>query len=152
MAMSNKARQMLFTYLEQKCGAPLNALPPRQVSGGTIVEALWPLNEHFRPNFAQIRVVPYGERFANSADKAIERFVTTGQWGAVSVEAWRVLLERHTQALSMCMLIGSDPMMSVPESLPDSELLVPVMLFLLHGMKLPFPVENRAGMMLPDSE
>lgn len=152
MAMSNKAKKLLFAHLEQKCGAPLNALTPREVSGGTIVEALWPLNEYFRPNFAQIRSVRYGERFASSADKAIERFVTTGQWGVVSIDAWRVLLERQQQAISMCLLIGSDPLMSVPEPLPDSELLVPAMLFLLHGMKLPFPIENRAEMTLPENE
>lgn len=149
MAMSNRAQQMLFNYFEQKCGVPLNSLQPRQVSGESLVEALWPLNEYFRPNIEQVRALRYGERFASSADKAIERFVTTGQWGVVSIEAWRVLLERQQQAIIMGMMRGSGPMMSVPAPFPDLDLLVPAMLFLLHGMKLPFPIEDRAGMTLP---
>jgi len=115
------------------------------MSGWEVVEALWPLNEHFKPNYREFKALPYNEKFEAAADAAQKRFVFDGRWGPVSAETWRVILERHQQGLVVAMAneAAGNPLMSLPDRLSKADRTCAAILFLLQGMKLPFPVVDR---------
>ena len=132
-------------------GKPLESTHPVYLTGWQGVEALWPLNEDFRPNIEQIRSLPYDAAFEAKADEAIAIRAMGSAWPAIEAGTWRVLLERQQQALMVATAneMAGNPLMPVPSGLPKSARTGAAMLFLLHGMKLPFPVKDRSGMTLP---
>jgi len=138
--------QLLVQYVTQHCGANWQHRSPRELTADEMVEALWPLSELFKGKVKQIRRQPYVPEFEAQADKAIERFAQHGSWKAVSLEVQRILLERHTQAIMWFTLEGRaapwKTYMSVPDNLPAKALPAVIMLYLIHGMSLPYPVSG----------
>lgn len=140
-------RDALFVFFTKHCGDEWQQTEPVALSAWETVEAIWPLNEHFRPNHQAFRALPYNAAFEPKADEALTRFVIEGAWGLVSIETWRVILERQQQAITALPLhemSGGKPHVYVPPTLPDSALTGAAVLVVLHGMKLPFPVADRA--------
>lgn len=141
-------RDMLFAFFTEQCGEEWFTSEPIALSAWETVEALWPLNDHFRPNHHAFRALPYSPVHEVQADEALVRFVFEGAWGLVSIETWRVILERQQQAimaLPLHEMSGGRPRVYVPPMLPQSARTGAAILVELHGMKLPFPVTDRAG-------
>ena len=149
--MKRAARDRFFAWCEHHCQAPVESLQPVKIEDWAIIEALWPLNDSFRPNFAAFSGLHYDPAFEPHADEAIDRYLATGNWGPVSVETWRVLLERHCQALELAMLKMAEGnlAMSVPAMLPPDALHGAAVLWWLYGMKLPFEPADRSAHEVP---
>lgn len=148
-----KNMELFSAYVARVMGKPLEETAPVFLSGDEVAEALWPLNERFRLNFEQIRSISYNASFEAEADSAIEaEALHSKDWSDVSAEAWRVLLERHTQAVMMAVVnqLHGNPLMPVPEGLPRSARTISAMLFLMYEMKLPYPVADRSDFELPE--
>jgi len=129
----------------------MDELQPVAVDGWTVVEALWPINDDFRPKHGAFRALTYSPAHEAKADEAIERYLSTNSWGPVSLETWRVLLERHSQAIMVAALNAraGNPPMFAPHSLPKPALKGAAVIWLLHSMKLPFPPEDHSHKELP---
>lgn len=141
-------REVLFAFFTKHCGPDWPTSAPVALSAWEAVEALWPLNEHFRPNYHAFCALPYSPAYETQADEALTRFVLDGTWGLIGVETWRVILERQQQAITALPLhemSGGRPMVHVPPMLPPAARTGAVILTVLHGMKLPFPPDDRAG-------
>jgi hypothetical protein len=140
-------------FIEQSLGKPLDDLTAMPVSGWRAVEALWPLNSKFKKNIHQIRSLPFDVTFCKEADAAIECLATKpfSSWDNLSAGAWRVLLERHQQAITVCLAneLSKNPVMPLPEGLSPDQETVAVAIFLLHQMALPFPAKDRSDFELP---
>lgn len=141
-------------FVFQVLGRPIDSTTPVMLSGWEVVEALWPLNDLFRPNLAQIASLPYSPAFEAEVDAAIqdETMENTGSaWASMSPGAWRVFLERQQQAIVLAAAneAAGNPLMPVPSDLPNAARTGAALLFLLHEMKLPFPVKDRTGFSLP---
>lgn len=141
-------------FIEKELGEPLDSQEPRYLSGWEVVEALWPLNEVFRPHLAQVRSLPYDAAFESEADAAIKDTTMAAwppQWEDLSAGVWRVLFERHIQAILVAATneAAGNPLMPVPARLPETALTGAAMIFLMHKMKLPWPPGDRAGYELP---
>ena len=140
-------------FAERVLGKPLESIAPQPLSGWQAVEALWPLNERFRPHIVRIRVLPYDPAFELEADDAVAALIddTNASWEGLSAGAWRVLLERQQQAIVVALAneTAGNPLMPIPPGLSDVQRTVAVALFLLHGMKLPWPPSDRSGFELP---
>lgn len=131
---------------------PLEACRPLPLSGWQAVEALWPLNDRFRPKLHMIRSIGYDPAHEREADQAIEALLLAqSDWGDVTANAWRVLLERQQQGLAVALLVerSGRPLMSVPEGLSSADRSALAVAFVLHSMRLPWPAEDRAGLELP---
>ena len=103
---------------------PLEACRPLPLSGWQAVEALWPLNDRFRPKLHMIRSIGYDPAHEREADQAIEALLLAqSDWGDVTANAWRVLLERQQQGLAVALLVerSGRPLMSVPEGLSSAD-------------------------------
>jgi len=114
------------------------------VSGQRLLELLWPLNDMFRARESEIRAQPYDEAFAAEADDAIRAYAAapdSGAWSAISVGAWRVLLERHTQLAALATLneMQGQPVTVQPVGLAEQDQRIGLMLSLLLRMTLPLP-------------
>jgi len=144
---------LMKQYVQRAVGKPLEALRPEPLSGWDAVEALWPLNDLFRPYLHQIRSLGYDKSFEAEADAAIEALTTAGAsgWSDLSAGAWRVLLERHQQGIAVALANeqAGNPLMPIPSGLMSEQRTIVVALFLLHGMKLPWPAADRTGLELP---
>ena len=142
---------LMKAYIERSTGRPISTMQPKPLDGWGAVEALWPLNERFRPNIEQIRSLRYDASFEAEADEAIEQLASDGNWSTVSAGAWRVLLERHQQGIVVALANerAGNPLFSLPDGLTPGQKTVVVALFLLHGMKLPWPPEDRSGFVVP---
>lgn len=140
-------RKLLFKYNEKVLGPDWQKRSPVRLSGWDVVEALHPLNEHFRPHYVEFKALPYNAKYEAQADAAQCRFVFEGRWGPVSAETWRVILERHLQSLLVALAneMEGNPFMPVPEGLPKEARTGAAILFLLQKMKLPFPAADRSG-------
>lgn len=141
-------QELLYTFFSRHCGDDWKRSEPLALPAWEVVEALWPLNDYFRPNYRAFRALPYSSAHESQADEALARFVFDGTWGVVSVETWRVILERQQQAIMASPLhemSGGRPRVYVPPMLPKSARTGVVILVELHGMRLPFPVADRAG-------
>lgn len=138
---------LLFEYFKTILGEDWKQRKPVPLSGWDVVEALFPLNDEFRKNYIQFRSLPYLPELEAQADAAQKQFVFEGRWGLLGIETFRVILERHQQALTVAMLneAAGNPVMSVPEGLPKNARTGAAILFLLQKMKLPFPVEDRGA-------
>lgn len=150
MALSLQAKALLMYWFERHCGPAWQQSAPVRLSGWDMVTALWPLNDAFRPQFHAFRALAYSSRFEPQADLAIEQWIESGQWPPVSVETWRVLLERHAQAIVVAAVNAAahSPMMSVPATLPENARTGAAVIWLLHGMKLPSPPADRSRFQL----
>lgn len=149
--MKNK---LAMAFFERFIGS-LDNVQPVPVSGWRLIEILWPMNAVFRPYLERIRSIEYSPHFEAEADKAIEMFAEDPRaetWNDVSPGAWRVLLERHQQMLTVAQaneMIGNIVTV-LPAGIPKEAELPGVMLVLLHGMKLPFPLSDRSRLELPN--
>lgn len=142
--MSN---QVYSKYLEQALGKSPNESNMVALSGNEAMEAIWPLNEVFRPYIQRIAVFPYEANYENEADDALEAFVFSGDdWAGLSAQAWRVLLERHHQAIILFQLNENEPVIPIPEELAAEHYTNVVLLFVLHQWKLPFPPVDRSDL------
>ncbi|MEW6490515.1 MAG: hypothetical protein AB1578_21710 [Thermodesulfobacteriota bacterium] len=124
------------------------------ISGWRAVELLWPLNDMFRARLPEIRRLAYDPAFEPEADAAIEAYADApeaGTWKNLSLGAWRVLLERHQQALAVAALYEAQgrPVMTVPAGFSEDVLRVGLMLDGLLRMKLPRPPADRSRLQLP---
>jgi hypothetical protein len=131
-------------------------LKEQKLSGWRIIELLWPLNDMFRARLHEIRGLPYRAEFEAEADAAIDALETSPNaksWSTLSPGAWRVLLERHQQVLTAAAMMeatgeGQDTI-TIPAGLDEDHQRAALMLLWLRGMKLPFPVNDRAQLELP---
>lgn len=147
--MKGDTQQFLLAYI----AATLKKMPnqwgaPRVFSGMDVVEALWPLNDIFRPYASTIGELPYETRYEADADTAIENYVAQGAaaWKDLPAGVWRVLMERQQQALVTGVAnetAGNQNVMTVPKALPEAAILNVAMIYMMHGMTLPFPVQPR---------
>lgn len=153
--MNESTQQLLMAYI----AATLNKMPaewgkPRMLSGMDVVAALWPLNDLFRPHLADVGQLPYEPSCEADADAAIEGFIGHGAsaWVNLPASVWRVLMERHQQALVVASAneaVGNSAFMTVPAELPDASIPGAAMIYMLHGMKLPYPVKQRSADVFP---
>lgn len=146
---------LMIAFIERTLGRPIGALRPVWLSGGDTAAALWELNDLFRANLAQLRTLAYDPAFEAETDVVIEAVVMRypgATWSALSAGAWRVLLERHQQALVVALAneAAGNPVMQIPEGFPESARTGVAVLFLLHGMTLPFPAADRSGFEVPE--
>ncbi len=148
-----KSMDLFRAFVERELGTSLESLQPQPLSGDEAVEALWPLNDRFRPHFARISSLQYDPSFELEADDAIALLArdSTASWESLSSGAWRVLLERQQQGILVAQMnaAAGNAVMPVPPGLSSTQKTVVVTLFLLHSMKLPFPPEDRSGTELP---
>jgi len=119
-----------------------------------VLKLLWPLNDMFRARFTDIRCLPYAAAFEPEADAAIESWAygeNPNAWSDISPGAWRVLLERHQQALMVAGLgeITGDFMIEIPAGLSQDRKRAALILIWLYRMKLPFPIVDRSRDELP---
>ncbi|MCF7964200.1 MAG: hypothetical protein K9L79_01535 [Methylobacter tundripaludum] len=138
---------LYMKYLEQCLGKPQNEHTSLVLTGREAVEALWPLNDRFKPYIHRIAALPYEAKFEKEADDAIEALVfADDDWSNLSAQAWRVLLERHHQALFIFQLQENEPFIPVPEALPAKYYTNAALLFVLHQWKLPLPIADRSAL------
>lgn len=153
--MKDSTQQLLMAYI----AATLNKMPnewgaPRVLSGMNVVEALWPLNDVFRPHLADVGELPYDSQYEAEADAAVEGYVIHGieAWINLPAGVWRVLMERHQQALVVACAneaAGNAELMTIPAALPETSILGAAMIYMLHGMTLPFPAKPRLASEFP---
>lgn len=153
--MKDSSKQLLLAYI----AATLNKMPNewgalRTLSGMNIVEALWPLNDVFRPHLANVGMLPYEPRHEADADFAVESYVINGEeaWANLPAAVWRILMERHQQALVVACAneaAGNADFMTIPAALPETAIPGAAMIYMLHGMILPYPVKPRLASEFP---
>ncbi|MGI2325961.1 MULTISPECIES: hypothetical protein [Methylococcus] len=140
-------------FTERALDCSLESLEPQFITGWQGVEALWPLSERFRESLTRIRSLPYDASFEPEADAAIELLIDDpdSSWEHISAGAWRVLLERQQQAILVALAneAAGNSFIPIPPGLSESQRTVAVVLFLLHGMKLPWPPEDRSDFSIP---
>ena len=133
---------------------PLELAEPQHFSPLETMEILWSLNEIFRPKFHRIRSEKYRGAHERKADDAIREFAhRRGDWDALPVGTWRVLLERHLQMLTVLAAnaaSGERVSMTLPRALPEDARLGFAMLFWLYRMKLPWRPDDRSAVELPE--
>lgn len=149
--MKEYTQHLLMAYM----AAALNKMPdewgaPRALSGMDVIAALWPLNDLFHPHLHDVGQLPYEPRYEADADNAVESFVLHGPaaWAELPAGVWRVLMERHLQALAFASVneaARNSALMTIPDALPESSLQGAAMIYMLHGMKLPYPVKPRSA-------
>jgi hypothetical protein len=141
---------------ERALGRPLETTRPVHMSINQVIEAVWPLNERFRPHLVQIQSLAYDKSLEGTADAVIERWLLDGEdWDKAPPGVWRVLLERQYQVLQLLALKAAEaaswdaPFISVPEPADGVLRARLAIVFLLHSTLLPFPVIDRSGAELP---
>lgn len=140
-------KDLLIKYIRKQIAVDLDSCSLVALSGSECVQALWPLNESFRPQLSVLTALPYTSSFEKAADAAIEAMVFKGdQWRAINAQTWRVLFERHTQAIMLSQLKANEPLIPIPEQLPERCYQDVVLLFLLHQMQLPFPLLDQSDL------
>ena len=142
--------------VERTLGKPLDTMPPVHMTINQAAQALWPLNDRFRPRLEQIQALPYDKAQEAAADAAVERLVLDdSDWSGEQLGVWRVLWERHSQVLTLLGLKATEagswdaPFIPVPEPASASLRNKLAIAFLLHSTPLPFPIAERAGMAQP---
>ncbi|PPD34189.1 MAG: hypothetical protein CTY19_04860 [Methylomonas sp.] len=150
-AEKTKQTQKSFELLMAFIAATLNKMPDewgkaRELSGMDAINVLWPLNDIFRPHMPEIVALPYDKTLETEADLAIEAFIGgegESAWERLSLGVWRVLVERHTQALVVARTneAAGNSVMTIPEDLPEHAWLCATMLYLMYQMELPYPVK-----------
>lgn len=149
--------ELAQAYFERVLGP---AASPRMVplSPWEFVAILWPLNAVFRPHIHRIRTIRYRSKFEPRADEAIETFADqpdASTWEGLHAGTWRVLLERHQQAVEMALAndaASRNIMTYLPESVPANARLPGLMLLWLHSMELRWSPTDRASLELPEGD
>lgn len=147
--MQKKTFELLEMLCFHELSSPLDLCRPIPHTPYETMELLWPLNDRFRPLIHQIRTVRYRKQYEREADRALRDFaLNQADWKDIPLVIWRVLLERHHQALITCYankLHRSDAtMMHIPEGLSDDAKTRFATVWLCHGMKLPYPVRDES--------
>lgn len=142
--MTPKHHKLLELFRERFCDEQ-NMDSFTYVSADDVMMALWSLNETFRPKLHQIRTVRYHKQYEKQADLAIENYALLGErWGQLPLVVQRVLLERHMQAIILCVAnnsVGNDVIVA-PTGMSLEMLTRYSVLFLYYSMKLPYPVKE----------
>lgn len=127
---------LLISYLEKHTIGDFRSQPPRHLTANEIMEALWVINPNFGEQVDALKDLTYQDEFEPLADKAIEKFVSTGKW-LTSLEVKRILFERHRDILvwfAMAEKIDSAKVhASIPSGLPETAIPAFLILKLLHG-------------------
>lgn len=142
--------------VETALGVPLESLAPAPMAITQCADALWTLNARFRPYVARIGSLAYNPTQEAAADDAVERLVLQNDaWTNEAPDVWRVLLERHQQALMLLAIRAADAgtwdarLFSVPAPAGDALRAKLAIVFLLHSTSLPFAVVERTDAALP---
>lgn len=134
-------------FLERCLGKSPDGSEILALSGSEVVEAMWSLNDRFKPYLHRIVALPYDARFEREADDAIEALVFKAcDWNDLSAQAWRVLLERQRQALMFFQLQADEPFVPIPAELNPSHYSAAAWLFVLHQWTLPYAVADRSDL------
>lgn len=147
--------ELAYQYFCAVLDSDLQNVEPEVVTGWAVIEALWPLNELFRPHAVRIRSLRYDRSFERAADEAIVAFAErphSATWDDLSPGAWRVLLERHQQLLVVAAAneAAGIPFTRLPRGLPEWARMPGLMLLLMHSMKLLKPAQDRSDLDIPD--
>jgi len=143
-------QDLYIAFIEKCVGRTIDEAVTMALSGEEVVDAMWPLNDRFKPKFHQIASLPYDAHYEKEADDAIEALVfKDDNWSSVSGQAWRVLLERQQQAIVFFQLQADEPFVPIPEDLSPVHYPAAAWLFVLRGWTLPFPVADRSGLATP---
>lgn len=153
--MSDTGMLVLQHFFGQKLGDDWPSQPVTYLDGWQTVEALWPMNEVFRPRMAQIGSLPYLSANEEPADQALWVLANGGQWTdtAPAPGVWRVLLERHTQSLTVAAAnhaAGNAKVVPVPAGLAPAHHTIAAMLFLQWAMVLPLPPRSEPSFPWPE--
>jgi len=145
-----KQHDLLEILCKQTLNRDLNDCLPVNYSPDDVLGFLWPMNELFRPRFHQIKTVSYRKQYERAADTAIENLVLKGAaWDTLPLTVWRVLLERHLQALIMCVAnrAADNPVvMYAPVGLKPPALTTFSVVFWWYAMKLPYQVTDESAL------
>lgn len=114
------------------------------LDGLKTIEALWPMNEVFRSYEALINSMPYSAEYERQADDALGLLAQGREWTVdyPSPGVWRVLQERHVQAMTVAAAnaaAGNAKVVPLPQRLPAQHHRIAAMLFLQWAMVLPWP-------------
>lgn len=134
-------------WVRERIDAPLEQARPMPLDGQAVSEALWPLNARFAPRLERIKALAYDPRWEAQADMALAALALHGDdWSEVPLGAWRVLYERHSQALIVAQIKrqAGEPMFVIPEGFPERDRTAYVALGLLYRMTLPFGSDGRS--------
>lgn len=148
---------VLFAFLLEKTGLPEAEWVTQACSPSDLLEALWPLNDVFRPKMSRLQTLRYSPRFETEADDAVIAFASSpiaATWEGLTSGAWRVLAERHLQMLVVCtanMAAGEAAMWFIPQQLPAGDRTAAAVLEWLYGMTLPWPPRAPGSLELPAS-
>ncbi|QHJ80034.1 MAG: hypothetical protein [Caudoviricetes sp.] len=146
--MSPKAMKLLEILCEIELNQPMASLQPISLGGYDTLECLWSLNERFKPRMEQIKTVSYRKQFEKDADNAIEEFLMKNDdWSELPLVVWRVLIERHQQAIILCLtnaLAENTTVMHIPMGLSESARTKFAVAYLWYAMKLPYKVTDTA--------
>lgn len=137
---------LMCRFIEKERNISLDKLQPVPVSGSQAREFLWPLNAKFKDKYELIKTASYLHKYEKSADKAIENYVFRNDtWDTLPLHVWRILLERQAQALTLFTVsdLSQKSVMSAPAGLTVEQNTKFTALFWLHGMTLPFPVDQK---------
>jgi hypothetical protein len=136
---------LLMAYIYSQTGKmPAEWAAPKALNGLEILEAIWPLNEVFRPHLATLKTLSYDSAYETKADEAIKAYLleSPAVWETLEAPVLRVLAERHLQTCLVCatnQAAGNLHLMAVPQDLPEGAHIGCAMLYWLHAMKLPYP-------------
>ncbi|WP_145491676.1 hypothetical protein [Yersinia rohdei] len=148
--MPTKRFELLEALCEQELARPLQSCFPSEISANDTLEYLWPLNDRFHPRLHQIKTVRYRKQYERAADQAIKDFVLKGaEWDELPLVVWRVLLERHQQAILVCVaniMANNSPLMHVPEELTALARTKFAVVFLCYAMKLPYKLTDESAL------
>jgi len=126
------------------------------IDGMDAVAALWQFNHVFDPWVDQVQGLRYLKTMELQADHALEA-LALGRLDAPSLKSpavWRVMLERHLQALQLAISahFRSSPQVTrVPVALRGVDLPMAVVLCMEVSMELPYPVADRTGFEWPST-
>lgn len=118
---------------------------PLHLTSWQVVEALWPMNDVFRPRMSMLESLAYDKSCEAQAGDAITAYVNGSMWHDDNPPplVWRVLLERHTQTILLASVneaAGNKRLMTVPDSLAKGLRMNAAMLFFQYQMALPYTV------------
>lgn len=146
--MKQETLHLLNNYCEQTIGQPLQSCRPFGLAGYDTLEYLWPVNEIFKPLLHRLKTVSYREQYETAADEAIRDFVLNdADLSLLPINVLRVLLERHQQAILLCVanaMAENENVIFMPVELSPSARTKFAVVFLWHAMTLPFPVTDES--------
>lgn len=148
---------VLLALLEDKIGLPESSWRPVTLTAWDLLGALWPMNDVFRPKLTRLQTLRYHARFEAEADDAVLAFAKapiSSTWEDISSGAWRVLLERHTQMLTVCTAnaaASDQSMWIIPQELPEGDRTAVAVLEWWFEMRLPWKPHAPGQIGLPEA-